>query len=86
MSDYKNPVCMGSFELGTACGICERCVELKRISLKSKALNIRKEDLVAVLRHRLMNNFQDLEILEASEIAAYLVDTGTVTPETLFSN
>ncbi len=29
--DYKNPVCRGSFLLGTACGECERCRdEMKR--------------------------------------------------------
>lgn len=24
---YKNPVCRGSYALGTACGVCERCLE-----------------------------------------------------------
>ncbi|QZI73832.1 hypothetical protein K5F93_20060 [Pseudomonas protegens] len=27
MSDYKNPVCRGSWDLGSACGRCERCKE-----------------------------------------------------------
>lgn len=25
MSDFKQPVCRGSFALGSACGHCERC-------------------------------------------------------------
>lgn len=25
--EYKNPVCRGSKDLGTACGACERCLE-----------------------------------------------------------
>lgn len=27
MSDYKDPVCRGSWALGSACGRCERCKE-----------------------------------------------------------
>lgn len=27
MSQYKNPVCRGSYELGTACRTCEKCVD-----------------------------------------------------------
>ena len=28
---YKNPVCRGSFMLGTACGRCERCNEIRNL-------------------------------------------------------
>lgn len=31
MSNYKHPVCRGSFALGTACGLCERCEEIKNL-------------------------------------------------------
>lgn len=29
MKGYENPVCRGSWELDTACGTCERCMETK---------------------------------------------------------
>lgn len=47
MSEYKNPVCRGSYMLGTACGRCERCIEENPVSkieaLKSENQSLRAE-------------------------------------------
>ena len=28
---YTRPVCRGSVEFGTACGVCERCIEIAKL-------------------------------------------------------
>lgn len=42
MTSYKNPVCRGSYALGTACGICERCEETKELGKQKKDTGYKK--------------------------------------------
>lgn len=35
-NDYKGPVCRGSFKLGTACRICERCKAILALGLSEQ--------------------------------------------------
>ena len=49
MSEYKNPVCRGSYMLGTACGRCERCIEENPVS-KIEALKSENQSLRAEMR------------------------------------
>lgn len=66
---YKNPVCRGSYALGTACGHCERCSEqFKKMYIgdSSKYKNKTKADRLCYLMDSNKSSFKGVASSDTS--------------------
>ena len=56
MSNYKNAVCRGCWQLGNNCGKCERCIETKPVNdTKIKRIADTKEECIIMNRSEAAN-------------------------------
>lgn len=75
MKEYKNPVCRGDYRLGTACGMCERCMEIQALGKTTIPYHRPKPDDLTV------EDLEQLAKLQMTLVAQTLRDLHKKKPE-----